>query len=357
MTKATPASPRPIYFWLAILGGLLLFLFLVRGILLPFVLGALIAYVLDPVADRLQRHGMGRAGATTLVTVLFFLLVTLALLFITPVATHQLSGLIVSIPEYIASFDAQYRPRLQLFLGTLPDAQLDDIKNAASNLSGLLLKLFTDFLTGLLSSGAAIINALSLVLITPVVAFYLLRDWDALMSHIDGLLPRRHREVIREQFDAIDTTLAGFMRGQLYVCLLLGIFYALGLSVVGLKFGIVIGLATGFLAIFPYVGLLVGMGTGLAVAFFQFDSWADMAAVLAVFVAGQVIEGNFVTPKLVGDKVGLHPVWIIFGLLAGGALFGFVGVLIAVPVSAVLGVLIRFSLRRYLQSSYYQAKA
>jgi predicted PurR-regulated permease PerM len=345
---------RPWMFWVGILVTLLVFVVLVRSILLPFVLGTLIAYMLDPLADKFERTGMSRGSATSLVTVFFFTIITLVLVFITPVIAHQLSGLIISIPEYIASFDAQYRPRLQMFLGSLPDTQVDDIKAAASNVSGILLGMITNFITGLISSGAAFINILSLILITPVVAFYLLRDWDSLTTHIDGLLPRKHYETIRTQLRAIDDTLSGFLRGQINVCLIMAVYYAIGLSLAGLKFGIVIGIATGFLAIIPYVGLMVAMGTGMAVAFFQFDNFTDIGVVLGVFLVGQMLEGYYFTPKFVGEKVGLHPVWIIFGLLAGGALFGFTGVLIAVPVSAVVGVLIRFGITHYLQSPYYK---
>lgn len=341
-------------FWLFFSLSLLIFLFLIRSILLPFVLGILVAYMLDPLADRFQKMRLSRSAATSLVTVLFFIVFGTIGVVVIPLVFHQLSGLILSIPEYMAQFDSQYRPRVEQLLGALPAEHMDTIKTTLTNFSGALIGLLTNFITGLLSSGGALINLLSLILITPLVAFYMLRDWDRLVAHIDTLLPRKHYDTIRAQLIAIDNTLAGFLRGQINVCLILGVFYSVGLSVVGLKFGVVIGLVTGLLVILPYVGLMAGMATGLAVAFFQFDSYGQIGAVLAVFLMGQILEGYYFTPKLVGEKVGLHPVWIIFGLLAGGALFGFVGVLIAVPVSAVIGVLIRFGLSRYLKSSYYQ---
>jgi predicted PurR-regulated permease PerM len=231
---------------------------------------------------------------------------------------------------------------------------MEGIKSAATNISGVMVKLVGDFLTGVLQSGIAILNLLSLILITPIVAFYLLRDWDKVVRRLDTYLPRRHAQTIREQLAIIDDTLAGFVRGQINVCLILGTFYAVGLSLAGLKFGILIGLATGLLVIFPYVGLMVGMGAGLTLAFFQFDTLQPVFTVLGVFVIGQMMEGYFFTPKLVGEKVGLHPVWVIFGMLAGAALFGFVGILLAVPATAVIGVLIRFAMQQYLHSQYYQ---
>ena len=200
------------------------------------------------------------------------------------------------------------------------------------------------------------LNLLSLLFITPIVTFYVLRDWDIMMEKISSWLPQKHRSVILEQFRLIDITLAGYIRGQTNVCLLLGTFYAIGLMLVGLDFGFVIGFMTGILSFIPYVGLLVGMSVGLCVAFVQFgglEGIGSIGIVAAIFVVGQVIEGNFVSPKLVGDKVGLHPLWIMFGMLAGAALFGFVGVLISVPMTAVIGVLMRFMLSKYLNSSLY----
>ena len=205
----------------------------------------------------------------------------------------------------------------------------------------------------LLSGGLAIVNVLALVFITPIVTFFLLRDWDEMVARIDKWLPRQWAPVIREQATLIDETLAGFVRGQSLVCLLLGTFYAIGLTIVGLEFGIVIGMLAGILSFIPYVGTIVGFVLSVGLAFAQYPDWLPIFIVVGIFLAGQAIEGNFLTPKLVGERVGLHPVWVIFALLAGGSLFGFVGVLLAVPVAAVIGVLARFALGRYLQSGYY----
>jgi predicted PurR-regulated permease PerM len=348
---------KRLIFWLSVSLLFFIFLYLIRGVLLPFVLGIFIAYLLDPPTDRMEKLGLSRTPATLAILAMFFIMVMLLSLLIVPIIAGQLSGLVVSLPEYIAAFNSEYIPRLERLAGMLPYAQMESVKSALADVSGVMARMVGEFISEMLRSGVAFINILSLMLITPIVAFYLLRDWDVMVARLDRLLPRPHLSVIREQLHIIDMTLAGFLRGQLNVCLLLGTFYAIGLSLVGLKFAIVIGLGTGLLVIFPYVGLLLGMSIGLGVAFFQFDSYEPVLAVLAVFVIGQIIEGSFVTPKLVGDKVGLHPVWIIFGMLAGGALFGFVGVLIAVPVTAVIGVLIRFALARYLESGYYRGEA
>ncbi len=343
-------------FWLGIGLMFFVFLFLIRSILLPFVLGILTAYFLDPAIDKLEQKRLSRSLATFLVTAAFFLTVTFAIILITPLIADQLSGLLAVLPEYVAAFNHTYGEQFSRLLGGLPPEQVEGIRQAAANISSSMFKWLGDFVAGIFQSGLIVVNLLSLVLITPVVAFYLLRDWDGIVARIHNLLPRPHEAVIRQQLAIIDDTLAGFIRGQLNVCLLLGTYYAIGLSIVGLKFGIVIGLVTGLLVIVPYVGFLVGMVLGLCVAFFQFGDYNYIIATLCVFLGGQVIEGYFLTPKLVGEKIGLHPVWIIFGMLAGGALFGFVGVLLAVPVTAVAGVLIRFATERYLQSSYYHGE-
>ncbi len=342
-------------FWLTIGIIFLVFIYLIRSVLLPFVLGTLIAYFLDPAADKLEKYKFSRTLATSTIILSFFIIIGLLSLLIIPTIFNQISGLVTDLPTYLKEVEIKYEKQLFSWLGTLPHNYTESIKSAATNFSGVMVKLAGDMAGGLFLSGMAVVNMLSLILITPVVAFYLLRDWDVVKFRFFNLLPRKHEAIIHEQLMLIDATLAGFIRGQINVCLLLGAFYAIGLSLVGLKFGILIGMATGILVILPYVGLLFGMATGLTIAFFQFGTWEGVIPVLLVFIAGQVLEGNFITPKLVGEKVGLHPVWIIFGLLAGAALFGFVGVLIAVPVSAVIGVVIRFALTRYLASPYYQS--
>jgi predicted PurR-regulated permease PerM len=200
----------------------------------------------------------------------------------------------------------------------------------------------------------ALFQLISLVVITPLVSFYLLRDWDRIVERIDAYLPRGSAPAIHDQFGKIDRTLAGFIRGQATVCLILGAFYAVGLSLVGLEFGLLIGLGTGLISFIPYFGMMVGLAVGISVALAQFSGLGSVALVAAVFAVGQVAEGNFLTPKLVGDRVGLHPVWVIFALLAGGTLFGFTGILLAVPAAAVIGVLVRFTLESYRDSRLYE---
>ncbi len=350
-----PTPPR-MRRWPSYLAALIVFLILVyllRTVLLPFVAGMGVAYFLDPVCDKLERWGCSRTLATALVTIAFALIVILAFLLIVPMLIDQLTAFITSLPDLVQKAHQRLLPAYETLRVRFDLPAVDDLGVLLKNRLGTVFGFLTQTLQGVVSGGAALANLLSLFFITPVVTFYLLRDWDLIIARIDHLLPRDHADTIREQMGAIDTTLAGFIRGQATVCLVLGVFYATGLMLVGLPFGMVIGMMAGILTFIPYVGSLSGFVTAMAIALATFDGWHGPAIVAGIFFVGQVLEGNFLTPKLVGDRVGLHPVWIIFALLAGGALFGFVGLLLAVPVAASIGVLVRFGIGRYLVSPLY----
>ena len=343
--------------WAIGLTVFLLLLYLLRGVMLPFVAGMAVAYFLDPACDWLEEKGCSRMFATSFITASFFLLALLLLVLLAPVAFGQAVDLIEKIPQYARAIPEKAAPlveRLKPYVGEEGVAEILAVFKAST---GDAVKWLARMAGGLVSQFEALANLMSLLLITPIVSFYLLRDWDHLVAKVDSWLPRAHVETIREQFREIDKTLAGFVRGQVTVCLILGAFYGIGLSLVGLDFGFVVGFATGLVSFVPFFGMLAGFVIGMALAFAQFDSWLPVGLVAAVFLAGQVIEGNFLTPKMVGERVGLHAVWVIFALLACGALFGFVGVLLAVPLAAVVGVLVRFGVGRYLESPLYLADA
>jgi len=348
-------AARQARFWLVGLGLLLIAVYLLRGILLPFVAGMALAYLLDPLCDRLQRWGCSRVAATVAVTTCFVLAAAAAVVLVVPLVHGQIVDLAERLPGYLDSLQRRLEPLLGGLQQQFAADGLTQVRTAMGGQAGELLRWLGGALGSLLSGGLVVLNLLSLLLITPVVAFYLLRDWDRLVARIDHWLPRRQAPVIREQLRLIDRTLAGYARGQATVCLVLGLFYGLGLSLIGLDAGLVVGVAVGVLSFVPFVGALPGFGVGLALAFAQFALWTPILLVGALFVAGQILEGYVLTPKLIGDRVGLHPVWVIFALLAGGALFGFVGVLLGLPAAAAVGVLARFALARYLASRYYQA--
>lgn len=348
---------RRTVYWLVGLAAFIAALYALSAILLPFVAGIAIAYLLDPVTDVLEKWRLPRWAAAALVTFGSILVVVAGVLLLIPLLQTQLLDFAERVPQY-ADLVRERAVRLLEFLqARLSAAEMDALRAKIGAFAGRdAIAWLGGVLGGLWGGGVALLNVLSLMVITPIVTFYLLRDWDLLVARIDGWLPRRHVDVIREQMRLIDRSLSGFVRGQLMVCLMLGIFYAIGLTVVGLDFGLVIGLATGLVSFVPYFGMLAGFVVGIGVAAAQFGSWVPVALVAAVFVIGQFIEGNFVTPRVVGNRIGLHPVWLIFALLAGGALFGFTGLLLAVPVAAVIGVLVRFSLERYLASEAYRGR-
>lgn len=339
--------------WAAIGVGALALITLLSGMLLPFVAGFLIAYFIDPIADRLENAGAPRWLATALILAAFFVVFGTVLVVLAPLIQAQVTALAGKLPALIESLRAQLQPLLESLSERLSDSQKSELKSAAGGHAADMVKWAGTLLAKIIQGGVAVVDMLSLLIVTPVVAFYLLRDFNKLTAHLDGLLPRRNAETIREQMRAIDRTLAAFVRGQATVCLVLGAWYALALTFAGLEFGLLVGIAAGAISFIPYVGAGIGLSVGTALALSQFSEWQPVAMVVAVFVIGQTAESYLLSPKLVGESVGLHPVWLIFALMAGGSLFGFTGVLLGVPVAAVIGVLIRFALRRYREGPLY----
>ena len=328
---------------------LILLLWLLADILLPFLLGAALAYIADPIADRLQALGLSRLLATIVITGVTFGLAAFALFLIIPALIDQVQQAIANAPaivEWVRELVSRHLPELEH-----PDSPLS---GALDNLRARVNDWSVAVLGRLWSGSLALIDFIGLIVITPVVAFYLLYDWDRMVAAIDDYLPRPHHGTIRALMRQLDEVLAGFVRGQLTVCAMLGVFYAVALTVIGLQFGLLIGAFAGLISFIPYVGAILGGVVSIGIAAAQFwGQWEMVAAVAAVFVAGQTVEGNFLTPRIVGDRVGLHPVWLIFALSAFGSLFGFAGLLVAVPAAAAIGVFGRFLLERYKRARLY----
>jgi predicted PurR-regulated permease PerM len=314
----------------------------------------ILAYLLDPIADFLERHRFPRWAAAGLITLIATAAVVSTLLLLVPLLQSQIVDFADRLPTYIDHLREKAAALLAVVQARISPEDMASIREKLGGAAGPnALAWIAKFLTRLWGGGIALLNLLSLLVITPIVMFYLLRDWDQIVQAIDSWVPRHLAPVVREQITEIDNVLSGFLRGQFSVCVLLGVLYAIGLTAVGLDFGLIIGFVTGLISFVPYFGMLIGCAIGLGVAIAQFPDWQHIAMVAGVFVVGQFFEGNFITPKLVGDRIGLHPTWIIFALLAGGALFGFTGILLAVPVAAVVGVLGRFSIQQYKLSEAY----
>jgi predicted PurR-regulated permease PerM len=348
-------TQRQIAFWALALLVATLALYVLRDILLPFVAGFAVAYLLDPLADRLERWGIGRLTATLAILILFVVVFVLALVLILPFLAHQLGAFVERLPSYVARLQElaarQGGPLLERLGG--PEA-LAEMQQSVGNLVCQGAAWLGAFVGRLWAGGQAILSIFALLVVTPVVAFYLLVDWDRMVSTVDSWLPLRQRDTIRIIARDVDDAIAGFIRGQSAVCLILGGFYAVGLSLIGLNFGLLIGFTAGMLSFIPYVGSLTGLILSVGVAIVQFwPDWTWIAATLGIFAFGQFVEGNILSPKLVGASVGLHPVWLMFALLSFGTLFGFVGLLLAVPLAAALGVIARYALRRYMTSPLY----
>ena len=349
----TLSPERRLGLWLLVLLSAGVLIYLLRGALLPFVAGMAIGYLLDPLADRLEALKCPRGVAAAVILGAFFVGVIAILVVLAPVLQAQVAGFIARVPAYVESLQGVAEPMIAQFKAQLTEAQIEQLREAAGGYAGDVVGWIGGLVGGLFSGGVAVFSVLSLFVIMPVVAFYLLRDWDRIVAALDALLPLEAAETIREQVREIDTRLSGFVRGQAIVCLVLGTWYAVGLSLVGLDFGLLVGLGAGVISFIPYFGTAVGLGVGVGLALAQFADWLPIVLVAAVFVSGQMLEGFVLTPNLVGERVGLHPIWVLFALMAGGGLMGFTGVVLAVPAAAAIGVIVRFAIERYLQSPLY----
>ena len=319
-------------------------------VLLPFVAGSALAYLLDPLADRLERIGCSRIVATAIITAVALLGLVSAFALLIPLLVKELAALVALAPEIAASL-------MQFLLERFPELINPDspLKTFLTDLGDIVQRYGGEVISAVFSSAVGAFNALLFIVVVPVVLVYMLADWDRAIQKIDSWLPRDHADWIRELTREVDKVIAGFVRGQLMVCAILAAFYAISLLLVGLQFGLVVGCIAGLISFIPFVGAIGGGAMAIGLALFQF--WSEpllIGAVVLIFVAGQILEGNFLTPKLVGKLVGLHPVWLLFALSAFGALFGLVGLLIAVPASAAIGVFLRFGLSQYLEGRLYR---
>ncbi|HZX69563.1 MAG TPA: AI-2E family transporter [Rhodanobacter sp.] len=352
MTQAREVSRR----WqlLAITAVIVYLIWLLSPVLMPFAVAAMLAYLGDPLADRLERMGLNRMWASTIVFVVLLVAVVGVLVLLIPLIARQVENLIGNLPHYGDWAQHEAWPWLQAKLHLDPNMFDSDrlvtlIKSHIGSIGGVA----TVVLGKVSRSGLGIAMWLTNLVLIPVVAFYLLRDWDRLMATIDGMLPRSVQPTIAHLARESDKILGAFVRGQLLVMLALGVFYGVGLGLIGLSVGLLIGIVAGLLSFVPYLGFIIGFVAAIIAALVQFGDWSHVLLVCAVFAVGQLLEGYVLVPKLVGDKIGLHPVAVIFAVLAGGYLFGFLGVLLALPAASVIIVLLRYLIERYRMSELY----
>lgn len=349
---------RQIYFWLLSFAFFMGFIWLFADVLLPFIAGMGLAYFLDPVADRLEKIGVSRLVATCIILAVFLILFVLSLMLLVPVLANQVAGFLDRLPDLVGQLQALVASTestwIRDLIGVEGKSLQDNLNALMKEGAGWIATVFKQ----LWASGKSLVNILSLLVVTPVVAFYLLFDWDPMVERIDSWLPLDHRDTIRTIVTDIDSAVAGFVRGQGTVCMILGFFYAACLTIIGVNFGLLIGLFAGLISFIPFVGSIVGFLLSIGVALVQF--WPEYYLIILTaltFFLGQFLEGNILQPKLVGEQVGLHPVWLMFALFAFGSLFGFTGMLIAVPAAAAVGVVARFGIGCYLESELYHGKS
>ncbi len=349
-----PTRAQRIGLGVGLLVGLWLALDLFASILAPFVAAAVIAYALDPPTSSLSRLGLPRGVVALFMIFALLLGVLMFALLLYPLLIAQVGLLVFRIPQYatlLQGWASNVLSDLQEHFGS--DVVNDRIRELISGQAAAMLRVLLSTVTGLIGSGFALFNLLSLAVVTPVVGFYLLRDWQVVIERVDSWLPLRYRGVVRAQATEVDRILSAWVRGQAMCCMILALFYAFGLTMVGLDLGLVVGLSAGILSFIPYVGSISGALTSLGLALAQFPDWRGVTLVGGVLVIGHILEGYVLYPRFLGDRVELPAVWVIFALFAGAAAFGFLGVMLAVPVAATIGVLCRFWLRRYLSSSLY----
>jgi predicted PurR-regulated permease PerM len=342
-----------VLFWLGLLIAALILLGLVQSILLPFAAGLVIAYILAPAVARLERRGVRRTLGSLAVLAIFVLAVALMLVLLVPLIQVQVVQLVGKVPGLVSALQAQVGNLMDLLQQHLAADEVAKIRDALASKLGEAVTWLATAVQSVVTSSIAILNIISLVIITPIVTFFLLRDWAEMVERVDSFMPRRSLDTLRGLAQVISDTLVGFIRGQALICVILATYYTIALTAAGLDSSLAVGVLIGVLAIIPILGVTTGFALSVGLAAAQYGTWTRIFVVVGIFVFGQLVEANILTPKLVGDRVHLHPVWVIFALFAGGTLFGFVGVLLAVPAAAVIGVLIRFALGRYRASGLY----
>jgi predicted PurR-regulated permease PerM len=348
---------RQLLFWLLALAAFIIFLNVFSTILLPFAAGIALAYILDPLATALERRGLSRFAATLGILLVFVVVLILALILVVPTLAAELADFVTRIPDLadrLQSLLAAFlNSRVAHFFGIDPAS----IRNSFSTFMSQSVTWLTAVLASLWSGGKAVLALLALLLITPVVAFYLLYDWERLVAYIDDLLPRDQADEIRGIAEQIGHTIAAFVRGQGLICLALALFYGVGLALADINFGFLIGFTAGILSFIPYLGTAIGLlgATGLALAEY-WPEWIHAAVAVLIFILGQIMNDYVLAPRLLGSRVGLHPVWVIFSFFAFGLLFGFVGLIIAIPAAASIGVLVRYAIARYRESPIYRGR-
>lgn len=348
-------SPRTYFtFWGLTAVLLFTFVWMFKAVLTPFVLGVAIAYLLNPLVKRFSTKGVKRTTSSAIIIALFFIVVGAIIILVAPIVAKESAELIEAMPDYLDRLFKLIQPHLVWFQESFGEGYVTDAKTFLKENISKILSFSGGVAGGIAAGGQAVAGALTTLVLTPLVAFYMMREWPVITDWVQDLIPRKNEAMIKDIIKQIDLKLSGFVRGQIIVASLLGIIYAAALTIADLNYGFLIGIAAGFLSIIPMVGSVLGLLISVIVAWFQAGEINYVMIIAAIFIVGQIIEGNILSPKLLGDSVGLHPLWILFALMAGGSLFGILGMLLAVPVAAIVGVLVGFAILQYKKSPLYK---
>ena len=344
---------RQTWLWIGVFIAFGTGLYFLESILMPFFTGLLVAYAMNPAVRNFEKWGISRTIGSTFMIMSFFLLIILLLIIAIPFIQTELLALAAGVPQFGERIMNALKPLLEDAYHYIDARDVERIRSFASASLGDLVTWGLKLLAKILTNSLALANLISLIIITPIVAFYCLRDWNLIINTIDRWLPRPYEPILRQFFSDINDTIGGFAKGQALVCIVIGTYYSITLTLAGLDFGVIVGVIIGIIAFIPYVGAFVGFLLSIGIALAQFTDWWSVGVVAGIFAIGQTLEGYLLIPYLVGNRIGLHPVWVLFALLAGGALYGFIGILFALPVAAALGVLVRYTRDYYFKSPYY----
>ncbi len=343
-------------FWSFVFIIFLALLFVFKAMLLPFVLALAISYFLEPLMKKLDKTGFGRGVSALIILFVFFIFTLGFFAAILPIAYRESLEFSKDFPSYIDHLWLWLQPLSEQLHTILGYSDAGDLRALLVKNAGTAANISAKLMQQVLAGGQAFANLLSLFFITPLVAYFMMKEWPYITHWIKDLMPQDHKKTILDLLTQIDQKISGFVRGQISVAVILGVTYAIALSLAGLKYGFLIGLLAGLLSIVPMLGSALGLLVSVLIAWFQAGDIMFVFLIAGIFLIGQVIEGNILTPKLVGGSVGLHPLWVFFALMAGGAIFGILGMLLAVPVAAIIGVLLAFAITQYKSSPYYKGK-
>lgn len=352
----TSSTKIQMMFWGITTALFIAFIWIFKGVLTPFVLGIVIAYLLNPLVKGFSTKGIKRTTSTVIILSMFFVSVTAIIVLVAPIIAKESAEFIEAAPDLMDKFFVMIQPYTAWFQANIGEEYMTDAKAFLKNNVSKILSVSGGIAGGIAAGGQAVIGMMTTLVITPLVAFFMMKEWPAITDWVEDLIPRDKEKMIKDLINQIDKKLSGFIRGQLTVAFFLGLIYAVALTIAGLNYGFLIGIMAGVLSIIPLVGSTIGLLVSVAVAWFQAGEVNYVLIIAAIFFVGQIVEGNILSPKLLGDSVGLHPLWILFALMAGGSLFGILGMLLAVPVAAIVGVLVGFAVLQYKASPLYKKK-